>query len=387
MKGRRWWRSGAIAVVVIAGIVWMMRSPAMPVDIAEVVRGPVTVVVAEEGMTRVRDRYIVAAPITGRLERPLVEAGDSVSMGATIALIGAAPLDPRTRAEAEAHFQAAIDAERTARAMRAQAADALVQAEREERRVDALHRQGVIAQEEWERSGLQTAARRREVEAGTARAAAAAHDVEQARAALLSVGSGRIVLRAPVAGRVLTVTEPDERVVSAGAPVAEIGDPGRLEVAVDLLSTDAVRIKAGDTMRVTGWGAPDTLLAVVRRVTPSGFTRISALGVEEQRVPVIGDLLGSPPRLGDRYRVDVAITVGRVDDAIRLPRSALFRERGVWRVFVVSGGRAGGRTVDIGLTGGEAVEIRSGVTAGDRVIIHPDERVTDGRRVVPRSDQ
>ncbi len=387
MKRRQWSQLVGFAVIVVVVIGWMIRSPAVTVDWAEVVRGPVTVVVAEEGVTRVRDRYLVAAPIGGRLERPLVEAGDSVSAGAPIALIGAALLDPRARAEAEAHFQAAFDGERTARATAAQASEAVAQAEREEKRIEALHRKGVIAQEEWERAALLTTSRRREAEAGIARAAAAAHDVEQARAARVSVGSGRIVLRAPVAGRVLSVAESNERVVAAGTPVAEIGDPARLEIAVDLLSTDAVRIEPGDTMSVTGWGAPDTLLSVVRRVSPSGFTRVSALGVEEQRVSVVGDLLTTRGRLGDRYRVDVAITVGRATDAIRVPRSALFRERGVWLIFVVTDGRAVGRTVEVGLTGGAAVEIRSGVAAGERVIIHPDEQIRDGRRVTLRPGQ
>lgn len=361
MKRRQWSQLVGFAVIVVVVIGWMIRSPAVTVDWAEVVRGPVTVVVAEEGVTRVRDRYLVAAPIGGRLERPLVEA--------------------------EAHFQAAFDGERTARATAAQASEAVAQAEREEKRIEALHRKGVIAQEEWERAALLTTSRRREAEAGIARAAAAAHDVEQARAARVSVGSGRIVLRAPVAGRVLSVAESNERVVAAGTPVAEIGDPARLEIAVDLLSTDAVRIEPGDTMSVTGWGAPDTLLSVVRRVSPSGFTRVSALGVEEQRVSVVGDLLTTRGRLGDRYRVDVAITVGRATDAIRVPRSALFRERGVWLIFVVTDGRAVGRTVEVGLTGGAAVEIRSGVAAGERVIIHPDEQIRDGRRVTLRPGQ
>ncbi len=387
MKRRGWWRLALIGSGITAVIAWMIRTPAVPVDTAEVVRGPVTVVVVEEGMTRVRDRYIVAAPISGRLERPLIEAGDSVSQGSPVALMGAPPLDPRVRAEAEAHYQAAIDAERTTRAAAAQATDAVGQAAREEKRIETLHRTGVVAQEEWERTVLLTTGRRREAEAAASRAAAAAHDVEQARAAKVSAGSGRIVLRAPVTGRVLKVAEPDERVVVAGTAVAEIGDPGRLEVAVDLLSTDVVRIVPGDTMRVTGWGAPDTLIAVVRRIAPSGFTRISALGVEEQRVSVVGDLTTPGARLGDRFRVDVAITVGRVADAIRIPRSALFRERGRWQIFVMVNGRAKARTVATGLTGGEAVEIRSGTTVGERVILHPDERITDGQRVARRPER
>ncbi len=387
MKRRGWWRLVLIVAAVIVVIVWMLRAPAIPVDTAEVIRGPVAVVVVEEGMTRVRDRYLVAAPISGRLERPLIEAGDSVVRGSPIALIGAPPLDPRVQAEAEAHYQAALDAERTTRASLAQAADAVGQAEREEKRIETLHRTGVIAQEAWERTVLQTTGRRREAEAAASRAAAAAHDVEQARAARVSAGSGRIVLRAPVTGRVLKVVEPDERVVVAGAAVAEIGDPSRLEVAVDLLSTDVVRIVPGDTMRVTGWGAPDTLIAVVRRIAPSGFTRVSALGVEEQRVSVVGDLTAAGARLGDRFRVDIAITVDRVPDAIRVPRSALFRERGRWQVFAVVDGRARARTVETGLTGGEVVEIRSGIVIEEQVILHPDERITEGRRVVRRPDR
>jgi HlyD family secretion protein len=338
----------------------------------------------------VRDRYVVAAPVSGRLARIDRREGDPVRAGEPLLAIAPAPLDPRTRREAVARLEAALDTERTARAAEAQAGAALAQAEREQERFEALYRQNVVSAEARERAALAAETRRRELEAAGFSAQAAAHEVEQARAALSASGGGgaaQVIVRAPVAGCLLRVFEPSERVVVAGTPVAEIGNPTRLEVVVDLLSTDAVNVRAGDTMLVRGWGGPDTLLAVVERVEPSGFTKVSALGVEEQRVNVIGRLDRAPPGLGDGFRVDVAIVVWRTPAAVLAPRAALFRAGREWRVFVVERGRARERSVRVGRQALEQAELLDGLTPGTRVVLRPDDRIADGTGITPRPEE
>jgi HlyD family secretion protein len=368
--------------------IWAFSPEPIPVDAAEVTRGPLTVTVDEEGMTRVRDRFVAAAPVTGRLDRIERREGDSVRRGEPRATIAPAPLDPRTRREAAARLEAALDAERRTRATVAQARSALEQAERERARFEALHRQNVVAAEARERAALAEETRRLDLDAADFQAQAAAHEAEQARAALSASPSDggweRMVVRAPVAGRVLRIYEPSERVVAAGAPVAEIGNRGHLEVVVDLLSTDAVNVAPGDTMQLLGWGGPDTLLAVLERVEPSAFNKVSALGVEEQRVNVIGRLEQAPAALGDRYRVDVRIVVWQAADPVRVPRGALFRAAGEWRVFALEEGRARERRVRIGRQAVDWAEVIEGLGPGERVVLRPDDRIGDGTRVRAR---
>lgn len=379
-----WWKYlGAIALVA-AVTWWALRPVPLAVDLAVATEGPLAVSVAEPAETRVRDRFLVAAPVSGRLERITLLPGDSVRSGTRLARLAATPLDPRARRELSARLEAARDAERMAQATAAETRAALDQAVRERARIETLYRQNVVAAEARERAELAETTRRREAEAAEFRAQAAAHDTEQAVAALASIGSGFVSVNAPVAGRILRVFEPSERVVAQGTPLFEIGDPRSLEIVTQVLSTDAVHIAPGDTATVTGWGAADTLIAIVRVVEPSGFTKVSALGVEEQRVNVTAALAAPPEALGDRYRVDVAITVWRADRVLTLPRSALFHADNAWRVFVVSEGRAVERVVTVGRQSLERTQITSGVVAGDSVIVRPDERVVGGGRVVPR---
>lgn len=383
---RTWWRWALAGLAAALFLYWAFAPSSIVVDVGLVTRGPLVVTVDEEGVTRVRDRFVVTASISGRLSRIGPREGDSVRPGARIATLAPAPLDPRTRQEAGARYEAALDAERTARATLAQAKSALEQAERELTRLETLFRQRVIAVETKERAELTATGRRREYEAAEFQAQAAAHQAEEARATLGALGtsSSRVPVVAPVGGRILRVLEPDERVLAAGTPILEVGDPRHLEVVVDLLSTDAVAVGSGDTVRLTGWGGQDTLLATVTRIEPSGFTKISALGVEEQRVNVIGEVQDPPPTLGDRYRVDASIVVWRRDGVTRVPRGALFRVGSEWRVFVAAGGRARERPVAIGRLGTELAEVSSGLAEGDRVVLRPDERISDGTRIRPR---
>jgi HlyD family secretion protein len=263
-------------------------------------------------------------------------------------------------------------------------------ARRDRQRTEPLLAEGGVAKAEAERLQFEEEGRLREVRAAEFHARAAAQDVATARATLtgssLGAASGRAVeLRAPVSGVVLAVPEQSGRTVEAGTVLLEIGDPASLEIVVDLLSTDAVRVAPGAEILVTRWGGGDTVLCgMVRRVEPSGFTKVSALGVEEQRVNVVGDLDEPPQRLGDRFRVEVQVVLWQSANVLQVPASALFRRDEEWAVFVVSGGRARERVVRAGHASAGAVEVLAGIEAGATVIRHPTDRVADGVRVRPR---
>jgi HlyD family secretion protein len=371
----------AAVVVVAAGSTWLLRPAALPVEIARATRGALQVTVDEEGETRVRDRYVVAAPVAGRVGRIALREGDPVAVGAVVGRLFAAPLDARAREQAAARVAQAEDAQRAADAGVQQAQAAAEQARRSARRAQQLAAKNLIAPEERERAELEEATRTQELESAQFRAQAAAHDVEVARAALLAGAGTAIPLRSPVAGRVLRIPERSERVVPAGTPLLELGDPAKLEIVADLLSSDAVRVKPGDTMLIEGWGGASTLRGRLRRVEPSGFTKVSALGVEEQRVNVIGDFVDLPGAIGDRYRVEVRIVVWEGRDVLQVPTSALFRHGDAWSVFVIEGGRARQRDVGVDHHGAFATQVTEGLREGDAVIRNPSDRIADGVRV------
>lgn len=373
----------ALGTLLVAYVMFRVLRPApLPVETARATRGPLQVTVDEEGTTRVRDRYVVAAPIAGRVARLLVREGDSVRAGGVVARIFPAPLDPRSRAQVRAQLGAAEDAQRAAAVAVAQARLVHDQAHRAWERAERMASQNSIAPAEREQAELEEAARARELESADFRAQAAAHDVEVARAAV-AAGTEPITIRAPVRGRVLRVPEPSERVVAAGTPLLELGDPARLEIMADLLSTDAVAVAAGAPMLVEGWGGRP-LRGRVRLVEPSAVTKVSALGVEEQRVNVIGDFVDAPAALGDRYRVVIRIIVWQGDSVLTIPASALFRAGDGWRVFVVERGRARQRDIVVGHRTPFAAEIVRGLEEGDIVVPYPSDRIIEGARVAAR---
>jgi HlyD family secretion protein len=387
------------AAALLAALAWaVFRPAAVPVDVTVVRRGPLEVTVDEEGETRVRDRYVVAAPTTGRLLRIELDEGDALEAGALVARIEPVPLDPRDRASAEARLEAA-EAQRSAAQARVGLARAtLEQAGRSTQRSERLHQAGTLSAEDLEQAQLTLTQAQRELDAARESAHAAEHEVEAARAALLDAygrqgaggaagDSGRcaevpcVEVRAPVGGSVLRVREESERIVTAGTPLVEVGDPDDLEIVVDVLSTDAVRIRPGAEVRIEEWGGPGALSARVRLIEPSAFTKVSALGVEEQRVNVIADLLEETPGLGDGFRVEARIRVWEAADVLVAPTSALFRSGESWAVFVVEDGVARRRQVDVGERGGTAVEIRARLSEGETVVLHPSDRLRDGARV------
>ena len=388
----------------------------VPVETALAAAGPLAVSIDEEGRTRARDRYTVAAPTAGRLERVTLHAGDPLIRGQALAVLHLAPLDPREREAAEGRLHAAealrreaVENAARAAADTARAAADAEQAARDRERAEQLQAKGYIPLQELEQArSVETAARSsataalKGAEAARFRVEAAASEVEVAKAALLAGeedaanGRRRLTLRTPADGRVLRVLEESERVVPAGTPIVEIGDPSRLEVVVEVLSTDAVRVRPGMAVHLAGWGGEGTLPASVRTVEPAAFTKISALGVEEQRVNVIADIAAPAGVLGDGYRVEARIVTWSADSVLKVPASALFRratERGSvplpgekrdWAVFAVSEGRARLRSVETGHRTAAEVEILKGIAAGERVVLHPPNELRDGARVSTR---
>ena len=389
----------AVGVTLAVGLAWtMLRPRPIVVDVTAVSRGELRVTVDEEGKTRVRARYVVATPADGRLLRLTLKEGDPVERGTVLARIQPASLDPRSRAAAESHLEATRDRKREADALVSRARAALAQARRSSARAERLLRERMIAPEDAEQSTLAATTRAEELAAAESAAEAAGHELEVARAALLGevhdVAGVRVTdcgsdtpcfeLYAPITGQVLRLLQESERTVTAGTPLLEIGDAQDLEIVADILSTDAVKVSPGAAVLVEDWGGTTTLRARVRRVEPSGFTKLSALGVEEQRVNVIADFVDPPGPLGDGYRVEVRIVVWEAEDVLRIPTSALFRRGDAWHVFVVEHGRARRRAVDVGARGALDAEVLGGLSVGEQVILHPSDRVDDGVRVAAR---
>jgi HlyD family secretion protein len=389
------------AALGLAGLAWLVFRPApLRVETGRVDRGELRVTVDEEGETRVLERYVVAAPTTGHLLRITLDEGDAVEAGAVVARIEPVPLDPRDRAAAEARLEAAQASKRAADARVGQARAALEQARRTARRAERLFATGTLSEEAREEAELARTSAEREHEAALFAADAADHEVQAARAALIAAagdaaraaadGDPRacapnpcVEVRSPVAGRVLRVHEESDRIVAAGTPLLDLGDPSALEIVVDVLSTDAVRIEPGAPMGVEEWGGGRPLRAEVRRVEPSAFTKVSALGVEEQRVNVIGRLLEPAPSLGDGYRIEARIVVWEAPDVLRVPASALFRAGDDWAVFRVEDGVARRLPVEVGERSRATAEVRGGLAEGDAVVLHPSDRLSDGARVAP----
>lgn len=375
----------AAGLVVLVLVVLAFLPDPVPVETVEVTRGAMRVTIDDDGKTRVIDRYTIAAPAAGRLARIELREGAPIAAGDVVARIDAAPLEPARREELQALLDAAEAARAEAVASAARAESSWELARSDLRRNEQLAEEGVISSAALDqlRSAEETA--RRELAASRARVRTAESNVEAARARLLSTsGAGEraaIEVRAPAAGRVLRIPDRSSRVVQPGEPILEVGNANRIELVVDVLSEDAVRMSVGDAVIVEEWGGDEPLRGAVRVIEPSAFTKISALGIEEQRVNVIAGIDGAPPQLGDAYRVEASIVIWESDDVVRLPVSALGRVGDAWSVFVVNEGRARQRAVRIGHRNPEVAEVLEGVEAGERVIVHPGADVEDGVRV------
>lgn len=397
---RRWARRGLTILTllgVIAAIVIALMPRPAEVDTARVRRGTMRVTVDEDGRTRVKDRYVVSAPLSGNVGRIELSPGDAVARGDVLArVVPATPplLDARSRAEAEARLAAARAQERQARASIERLRGAVEFAEREAGRARQLAGSGGLATRELDRVEMELRTRREELASVQFGARVAAHEAEVARAALgrfeprvASAEQEQLEVTAPVDGVVLRVIQESAGVVQAGASLLELGDPGALEIAVDVLTSDAVRIPIGARVTLDRWGGGEALEGRVRIIEPSAFTQVSALGVEEQRVNVLIDL--DTPRerwaaLGDGFRVEARIVVSEVEGVLIVPSTAVFRLDEGWAVMVAREGVATRVPIETGARNGVEVEVRAGLEEGDEVIVHPSDRVTDGVAVVRR---
>jgi HlyD family secretion protein len=404
VKGTRWGWIGALGVATGAAIVLGFRQQPVPVESARAQRGPMRVTVEEEGKTRLRTRYIVSAPVTGYVRRLRWKAGDTIRGGEAIAVLEppkAAVLDSRTREQNHARVNAAEAALAVAeaRVRTAEGQARITQADltywrRQRDRDEALRKSGDIALERFDKTQSEVgrleataAAAERSVQAARAEVESARAELATARAALrptevTASASGELVtVAAPASGRIIRVIRESEGLLNSGEPLVEIGNANALEVVVEVLSPDAVKIAPGTRVLLSRWGGETPLEARVRVIEPGGFTKLSALGVEEQRVRVVADIISPESewsRLGDGYRVEAAFVLWESDQALRIPANSIFRHGDDWAVFAIEGGLARRKRVKIDHRNGLLAEIESGLNEGDEVVAHPDDTVKDG---------
>lgn len=391
---------GVMGLLALGAVVLALRPDAVWVDLAKAERGALAVTITEEGKTRVRDRYVVSSPVAGYLHRVELEVGDSVIPGELLTEVEPMPasvLDARSRAEAQARLAAANSALNSARQKVAAAkADAQL-AQREYERLQSLKGSDFVSAEKVQQAELAAVRSAAILRSARFDEEVVAHELEVARtrlevSAARSAGEipvERVAVRAPVNGAVLGVLRESEGVVQAGDAIVEVGDPGALEVVVDVLSFDAVRLQPGGRVRLDGWGGPE-LEAVVRRIEPVGFVDISALGVEEQRVQVVADIVSARrewQELGDGYRVDASFLLWQSDDVLNIPAAAVFHRNGEPFVFRVVEGVARLTPITTGQSNGLFTVVESGLDEGDQLVRHPDRQLSDGVRVRARREE
>lgn len=395
VNGKKIWKRFATVFAVcavIGAIIFLMWPKPLKVEPGLAERRPFTASVVEEGKTRIRRRYTVSSPVNGFLNRTALRPGDAVRAGETVLAVMEAEssglLTPRLRAEAEAGLKTA----EAARALRKSELDrakvSLDLAKKQFERLDRLLPSGGISRQEWDIAENRMQVSVREAKTAEFALRMAEFEVQQARSSLIQGGEGgaseSVRILSPVDGYVLNVFEESARTVPAGTPLMEVGDPDDIEGEVDLFSVDAAVVAQGAEALIEGWGGDAPLRGRVALIERSGFTKVSALGVEEQRVKVRIDLLDPVPsgyRLGDRFRIQVRIILRRSDDVLQVPLGALFRRGGDWVAFQVEEGKAAARKVEIGQNDGVYAEVLSGLSEGDRVILHPSEHVAEGVEV------
>ena len=389
LKNKRLIASVLVVAAIVAAALWPQS---MEVTVARAVRGPMQVTVDEDGETRVRDRFTISAPVSGRVQRIEIEPGDPVVRGTTVlARItpAASPLlDPRTSGELKAAVDAATAAVGQARAERQRAATTLERARSLLRRQQELLKVGAVASDTLEDAETAVATGEEAVRAAQFTEQRAEYEVQLARARLAapSASGNAVHIVSPVNGVVLKRYRESESVVPVGDPLLEIGEPGRMEIVADLLSTDAVRVMPGADVLIEQWGGGHTLHGRVKRVEPSGFMKVSALGVEEQRVNVVVDFTdpAEAARLGDGYRVEVRVVLWQEKDVVKVPVGSLFRQGEDWAVFVVDAGRVRRQVVQLGQRNDNEGQITGGLDAGAVVVLHPPDTLTDGMAVTVR---
>lgn len=382
-----------IAVIIISLLIWGYWPQAILVEGITVKRAPLTITIEEEGRTRVIDRYIISAPVEGVACRVQLKVGDSVERGQT--LLGITPLeskvlDPRSRAQAKAQVAIADSALHAAEEQAKAATAAANQAESELKRLQQLIKKGVISRDAYDKAATEA-----QTSAAAKRSAyfnieVTRHELKSARtvfeytAGTGSNGTERVPVLSPITGKILKLIRECEGPVRTGEPLLEVGNPSILEVEVDVLSADAVKIKQGMKVLFDRWGGDQPLQGIVRIIEPAGFTKVSALGVEEQRVLIISDFTSPSEqwvRLGDGYRVEARFILWHNDDILQVPASSLFRYRNGWAVFTIDDQNAKRRIVNIGKRNGLTAEILNGLKEGELIINHPSDEIEDETRV------
>ena len=388
----------SVAGALVLAMVYALQPRAVEVETGVVHQGPLTVYVSEEGKTRIRNRHIVAAPVAGSMQRVTLKAGDAVKAGETVLTRIEPTLSPLLDARARSQAQARVDAATATRSRANEAIEmsrtGLKYAQANWDRIKNNTDKGTVSDTDRDTFEREAEMKSREVRSAEFALQVADFELVQAKAALQqidkpSAGGAFIEVRAPVSGVVLRVQQESATIVAPGAPILEIGDPTDLEIEAEILSRDAVTIKPGALVTVEQWGGDEPAKARVRRVEPAAFTKVSALGVEEQRVLVLSDFTEQTPALkalGDRYRVEVRVAVWHSDDTLLVPAGALFREGSEWKTFVFDAGSAKAVVVKAGRTDGKYTQVLAGLKKGDEVLMHPPDTVRDGTNVVKREE-
>jgi HlyD family secretion protein len=377
----------AVVLAAVATVIVVLFLPApIDVDIAPVTSGPLVVTVDDDGETRAHDRFVVSAPVAGRVSRIELHEGDRVKARQVVAEIWPVPLTARERDEQLARIASAQALSREATEQVHRAKNEYEQAQRERKRMETLVQDGFVSPQAAEKTKVAESTSANALDAARFRAKSAAAELRAAKAAQLAIAAkpgsrAAVRLESPVSGKVLRIPEKSERVVTPGTPLLILGDADQLEIVIDVLSTEAVKIKPGMQVLIEGWGGDEPLQALVSVVEPYAFTKVSALGVEEQRVNVVANFVGSHATLADAYRVEARIVVWSSDKVLKSPASALFRRQDGWAAFVFDDGRARLRDVTVGQRTAFDVQVLSGLEAGERTILHPSNDISDGTRV------
>ena len=381
------WLGLVLAIAIVGGLIYALQPQPELVEVGQVERRAFAETVEEQGRTRAHRPFTVTAPIAGRLLRTDLDEGDQVSEGQVIARIAPSPQDQRTAAYAEANMTTVQARYAATEAALREAQSTLDRNRRELERREQLYAQDLASAEEVENFRQLVEAGQSRVEAANANLQAAGAEIESARAFLIGVSNAGhdepeiVDVRSPSDGTVYRVFEENERVIQAGEPIFSISNRDSLELVVDLLTQDAMRVEPGDPVRITGWGGDYTIDAVVLYIEPEAFTKISALGVEEQRVNVIAELLNVPDNMGAEYRVEVAIVTWQGQDVLTIPTSAIFQRSNGWNTFVVEDGETELRPLLIGSRGRDFTQVIDGVSEGDTVIVFPSDLINEGTRV------
>ncbi|NTV66532.1 MAG: efflux RND transporter periplasmic adaptor subunit [Chlorobaculum sp.] len=373
----------AASSAAVAILLYLAFRPApLPVDAGVASFGPLEVSIEDEGITRVIDRFTISAPVMGKLRRSGLTEGDSVKAGMTVAAILPPDQNAREYRESAALAGSASASVSEAQARQHQASVRLSQARLKAGRYERLYREGAVSKESSELAAEEASVLEKEALAASAAVEAARMQASAATARIDAGIAGKAVdVHSPVDGKVLRIVEKSERVVPAGTPLVEIGNPWLLEVVIDVLSSDAVRVRPGNRVWIEDWGGAGALAGVVKRIEPAAFTKISALGIEEKRVNIVAMLDKPEPRLGDNFRIQARIVTSQAGRVLRVPVSALFRGKEGWELFVIENDRANVRKVSLGMRGADMAEVLSGLRQGERVVIHPPNELEPGMRV------